>query len=89
MKLLTKKDLEIFHEKLLESIRALLDSRIPIEEFVSKDEEWIRSKSARALLQISPATLQNLRIKGEIRFKKILGSYYYNKKDLQSLFKDE
>jgi hypothetical protein len=81
--------LEIFHEKLLESIRVLLDSRILREDVITKDEEWIRSKSVRVLLQVSPATLQNLRIKGKIRFKKVLGSYYYNKEDLISLFKEE
>ncbi|WES98487.1 helix-turn-helix domain-containing protein [Chryseobacterium arthrosphaerae] len=89
MKLLTKKDLEIFQEKLLDSIRQLLNNRISKEEVITKDEEWIRSKSVRAMLQISPATLQNLRIRGKIRYKKVLGSYYYNKEDLIALFKDE
>ncbi|WP_313375344.1 hypothetical protein [Chishuiella sp.] len=36
---------------------------------------------------MSAATLQNLRISGKIRSRKIMGSYYYNKLDLENLFK--
>ncbi|MGH1517105.1 DNA-binding protein [Chryseobacterium sp. JK1] len=51
--------------------------------------EWIRSKKIRKLMDISPATLQNFRISEKIRHRKIMGSYYYNKTDLISLFEDE
>ncbi|WP_370877896.1 helix-turn-helix domain-containing protein [Sphingobacterium zeae] len=40
-------------------------------------------------MNISPATLQTLRVTGKIRFKKVQGSYYYSKDDLQKLFEDE
>ncbi|WP_394366102.1 helix-turn-helix domain-containing protein [Sphingobacterium faecium] len=56
----------------------------PTEEF-----DWLRSKAIRKMMDISPATLQNLRITGKIRHKKVMGSYYYNRSDLQKLFQDE
>lgn len=65
--------------------------RIVAEEIFkhSSDEnefEWLRSKSVRNIMNIAPATLQNLRISGKIRYKKVMGSYYYNKKDIHKLF---
>ncbi|WP_223609364.1 helix-turn-helix domain-containing protein [Chryseobacterium sp. OSA05B] len=53
------------------------------------DIDWLRSKTIRRIMNISPATLQNLRITGKIRFSKVMGSYYYNKTDLLKLFEDE
>lgn len=50
--------------------------------------EWIKSRVVKKLMDMSAASLQNLRITGKVRFKKILGSYYYNKSDLMNLFND-
>ncbi|SHF79275.1 helix-turn-helix domain-containing protein [Chryseobacterium sp. OV279] len=52
------------------------------------DIDWLRSKTIRRIMNISPATLQNLRITGKIRFRKVMGSYYYNRTDLLKLFED-
>ncbi|HSD06403.1 MAG TPA: hypothetical protein VLC96_04080 [Flavobacterium sp.] len=51
--------------------------------------EWLKSRVVRKLMDMSAASLQNLRITGKVRFKKVLGSYYYNKSDLMDLFNDE
>ena len=53
------------------------------------DFEWLRSKVIRNSLNISAATLQNLRMSGKIRFKKIMGSYYYSKIDLENFFEND
>ena len=50
--------------------------------------EWIKSRVVKKLMDMSAASLQNLRITGKVRFKKVLGSYYYNKSDLMNLFND-
>ncbi|PJJ09793.1 hypothetical protein CLU83_3167 [Flavobacterium sp. 1] len=50
--------------------------------------EWIKSRVVKKLMDMSAASLQNLRITGKVRFKKVLGSYYYNKSDLINLFND-
>lgn len=54
-----------------------------------KPQEWLRSKSIRNILNISPASLVNLRISGKVRFRKLMGSYYYNRFDLEKLFEDD
>lgn len=84
MEQITKEDLEYFRIKLLTDIEQILELNRNSQEF-----DWFRSKAIRKLMDISPATLQNLRITGKIRYKKILGSYYYNKTDLLKLFTDE
>nr|WP_316928693.1 helix-turn-helix domain-containing protein [Chryseobacterium populi] len=56
---------------------------------LEKEAEWLRSKSIRALLNISPASVQNLRISGKVRYRKVMGSYYYNRTDIMKLFGDD
>lgn len=84
--MVSKQDLEIFRLRIISDIERLLEVTInqPKEEF-----DWLRSKAIRKMMDISPATLQNLRITKKIRHKKIMGSYYYNRTDLQNLFEDE
>jgi len=88
MDTITKNDLEALRSQLMTDIGNLLkikqQKEVEVEEF-----GWMRSKTIRKKLNISAATLQNLRITGKIRFKKLLGSYYYNSEDLQKIFSDE
>lgn len=86
MEILSKQDLEIFRIKIISDIERLLETT---NNHTTKEFDWLRSKAVRKMMDISPATLQNLRITGKIRYKKVLGSYYYNKTDLQKLFEDE
>lgn len=87
MNTITKNDLDILREQLISDIGKLIDGK-PIGGKESEEFGWMRSKSIRKKLNISAGTLQNLRITGKIRFKKILGSYYYNSEDLMHLFDD-
>lgn len=82
---ITKDDLRQFGLLLLRDMRQLLDSRVEKEAI---HPEWLKSRAARKLMDMSPGSLQNLRVTGKVRFKKIMGSYYYNRTDLQNLFND-
>lgn len=84
----TKEDLRQFSLMLLDKIGTLLQdsSFVKVE---TMDPDWIKTKSVRKMLDISPGSVQNLRVGGKVRFKKVLGSYYYNREDLQKLFNDE
>lgn len=84
----TKEDLRQFGLLLLDKIQAVFKERSSVQK-ESMDPVWIRSKSVRKLLDISAGSVQNLRTSQKVRFKKVLGSYYYNKEDLQKLFDDE
>jgi len=85
---ITKDDLRQFGLMLTDKMRTVITEAIQSKKD-EMDTDWMKSKSVRRLLDISAGSVQNLRTSNKVRFKKILGSYYYNKKDLLSLFKDE
>ena len=84
----TKEDLRQFGILMMNNFReAIQDIKL-----INKDGtqlEWLKSKVVRKILDMSPGSLQNLRITGKIRYKKVLGSYYYNKSDIEKLFNDD
>ncbi|KUJ62021.1 hypothetical protein AR687_10745 [Flavobacteriaceae bacterium CRH] len=86
--ILTKEDLRQFGLLLLDSMRTIIQENNN-EKNESSQSEWLKSKAVRKLLDISAGSVQNLRMTQKVRFKKVLGSYYYNKEDLIKLFKDE
>lgn len=86
MNYLTTDDLEKFRVSLIEDIKKILQTYHSEDIEIKENTEWIRSKMIRKILNISPGTLQNLRTSGKIRYRKVLGSYYYSKSDLLKLF---
>jgi len=84
----TKEDLRQFGMLLIGTIRKMLQAGSESEKD-AVHPEWLKSRVVRKLLDISPGSLQNLRITGKIRFKKVLGSYYYNRADIMQLFNDD
>ena len=86
--IITKEDLRQFSLELLNSIKILIIQKTEAQNQV-EEQEWIKSKQVRKLMDMSPGSVQNLRVTQKVRFKKVLGSYYYNKVDLLKLFTDE
>ncbi|MDR2276174.1 MAG: helix-turn-helix domain-containing protein [Sphingobacterium sp.] len=80
--ILTKEDLQQFKKELLEEIRQVLKSE---NLGNSGNKKWLRSREVRKKLDISPGTLQNLRITGILPFKKIGGSMYYRSSDIDKM----
>ena len=75
--MLTKDDLRQLRILIVNDIKELLEIELKKTDEDDLNSEWLRSKSVRKFLDISPGTLQNLRISGKIQFKQIMGSYYY------------
>jgi len=84
----TKEDLQQFGMYLIGTIRSMIEKSKP-EGKETVEAEWLKARVVRKMLDISPGSLQNLRITGKVRFKKVLGSYYYSKADLMHLFNDD
>ena len=81
VEIITKDDLQEFKKDLIDEIKLLIDGlNHPIEK-----HEWLRSGQARKILQVSPGTLQNLRIQGKVRFTKIGHLIYYSRLDIELL----
>lgn len=76
--LITKDDLEQFKTELFAELRKL--GIRPANE--QPQRQWLKSAEVRKLLNISPGTLQNLRINGTITFTKIGSLLYYNHEDI-------
>lgn len=88
METVTKQDLELLRTQIVKDLENLMNIKDDQSE-TANQFEWMRSKKIRSLMDISAATLQNFRISGKIRYKKIMGSYYYNRTDLLNLFENE
>lgn len=86
--IVTKEDLRQFGLILIDEIQGIF-KEMNGKRKESLEPEWLKSKTVRKLLDISAGSVQNLRTTQKVRFKKVLGSYYYNKEDLQKLFDDE
>ncbi len=48
-------------------------------------KQWLKSNEVRKLLNISPGTLQNLRINGTLTYTKIGGIMYYSYSDIEKV----
>lgn len=84
--IITKKDLWEFGLSMMNNFRKMLESLNDANDPI--DAEWVKSKVVRKMLDISPKSVQNLRIGGKVRCKKVIGTYYYNKSDIIKLFYD-
>ncbi len=83
--ILTKEDLQAFKQEMLEEIRKLKDNSA-----VNGDEKkWLKSADVRKMLNISPGTLQNLRINGTLPYRKIGGSMYYRAGDVRKMMEGD
>ncbi|MEE9361641.1 MAG: helix-turn-helix domain-containing protein [Cellulophaga sp.] len=71
--IITTEDLYEFKLQLLEGIKQLLDNQ---SGHITK--KWLKSPEVRELLDISPGTLQNLRINGSLPYTKVGGILYYD-----------
>ncbi|RDC57817.1 DNA-binding protein [Pedobacter chinensis] len=78
LEIITKDDLKQFKNELLNDIKDIVKPQ-------EKAQQWLKSAEVRKLLNISPGTLQNLRINGTLRFTKIGGMMYYKLEDINRL----
>jgi hypothetical protein len=75
VELITKEDLNNFKTEVINEIKQVLKSK---GNNNAPHKEWLKSYEVRKLLDISPGTLQNMRINGSIPFTQIGGLMYYN-----------
>ena len=81
--IITKEDLMQFKIELLEEIEIMI-KKIKGEP----DKKWLKSKEVRKILNISPGTLQSLRINGSLPYTKIGGSLFYKYEDIVKMIEE-
>ena len=79
IEVITREDLNEFRTLLLSDLNTLFNSK------PQQQKQWLNSNEVRKLLNISPGTLQNLRINGTISYTKIGGILYYANSDLEKV----
>jgi hypothetical protein len=78
-KIITREDLNEFRTLLLSDLNAMFKT------MPQQQKQWLKSCEVRKILNISPGTLQNLRVNGTLAYTKIGGIIYYSKSDLDIL----
>ena len=79
VQVITMEDLNEFRSLLLNDLKEIIHSK------PQQAKQWLKSKEVRKLLNISPGTLQNLRINGTLTYTKIGGIMYYDNADIEKL----
>lgn len=74
----TKKDLLMISNAILEEIKTLVSNKQP-------QKQYLKSSEVRKLLNISPGTLQNLRINGTLNYTRIGGIIFYKYDDIEKI----
>lgn len=78
--IITTDDLREFKLELLDDIKKLMTKQAS-----GKLKKYLKSSEVRKLLQISPGTLQNLRINGTLPYTKVGGIIFYDSDELQEV----
>jgi hypothetical protein len=79
VQVITIEDLNEFRNLLLNDLKEIIQSK------PQQTKQWLKSKEVRKLLNISPGTLQNLRINGTLTYTKVGGIMYYDNSDIEKL----
>ena len=79
IELITREDLKQFKSELLAEIKQIM---APGQ---GQSKQWLKSNEVRKLLNISPGTLQNLRINGTLRYTKIGAIIFYKLEDIHKV----
>lgn len=79
LQVLTADDLEKFRVQLLSDIEKLLTKKQP--------KKWLKTAEVMEMLGISEVTLQTLRNRGQIPFRKLGGICYYSMDEIDEYLK--
>lgn len=78
--IITTDDLREFKIELLNDIKKLL-----AKQASGKIKKYLKSSEVMDILQVSPGTLQNLRVNGTLPYTKVGGIIYYDVEEIQSV----
>ena len=81
--IVTTDDLREFKTDLLTEFRKMLK-----EHHGQPAKKWLKSYEVRDLLNISPGTLQNMRINGTLPYTKIGGVMFYDYEDIKKMLEE-
>jgi hypothetical protein len=87
VEIISKEDLVEFRTQLLNDLREIIrQEKLATNAIVHKN--GYKTKHVKAMLQCCANTLNSLRVKRNIRTKKIGGSLYYNPDDIRRILEE-
>ncbi|OBX21193.1 helix-turn-helix protein [Gelidibacter algens] len=81
--IITTDDLRDFKLELLDDIKKILTNQSQ-----GRLKKYLKSSEVMDLLQISPGTLQNLRLNGTLPYTKVGGILFYDSEEIQKVLND-
>ena len=81
--IITTDDLREFKMDLLDEMRKLL-----MQQNNGGLKKYLKSSEVKEMLQISPGTLQNLRMNGTLPYSKVGGIIFYDVKEIQTVMEN-
>lgn len=81
--IVTTDDLREFRIELLKEIKQLFATY-----HGQPSKKWLKSWEVRKLLNISPGTLQNMRVNGTLAYTKIGGMMFYDYEDIKKMLEE-
>ena len=79
LEFITKSDLENFKSDIIKEVADLINGK-------QENKKWLKSADVRKMLNISPGTLQHLRVSRVLPFTKIGGLVYYEYNEVLKVF---
>ena len=83
IEVITKEDLNEFRQLLIADLSTLLEIKPQQQQ-----KKWLKSNEVRELLNISPGTLQNLRINGTLTYTRVGGIIFYETAHIDKLLNE-
>jgi hypothetical protein len=83
IQVITTDDLQRFRDELTKDIQQIFEKFAP-----QQYKKWVKSDELRKLLNVSPGTLQTLRINGTLKYTKLGGILYYDYDHILEIFAD-
>ncbi|MEM6515973.1 MAG: helix-turn-helix domain-containing protein [Bacteroidota bacterium] len=81
--IITTDDLREFKIELLEDLKQLIHQPV-----LTQKKKYLKSAEVMELLQVSPGTLQNLRINGTLPYSKIGGIIFYDADEIHRIIQE-
>lgn len=81
IRVVTMEDLRQLKIELIEEMKEIFNLKMKN----GYERLWLRSAEVRQLLKISPGTLQNMRVRGILPYRKVGGSFFYHRNDIGNM----
>jgi hypothetical protein len=82
LEIITREELDKFKTELIHELTLIFNSAKKTQK------EWLKSHEVRDMLDISPGTLQHLRVTSILPYTKIGGTIYYKYNDVLNMLEE-